>query len=121
MSAGRSVTLDGRVGTDIWAAGETVTVDSPVGNNGMLAGRTVNLGRKAVIGHDARLAGNTVTAEGRVERNLDIGARRHASAQTSAAPSARAPITSSCSPAPSFAAISSSAQTSRRRSRHRRR
>jgi hypothetical protein len=27
-----------------------------------------------VIGHDARLAGNTVTAEGRVERNLDIGA-----------------------------------------------
>jgi hypothetical protein len=40
----------------------------------MLAGRTVSLGRNAVIGHDARLAGNTVTAEGRVERNLDIGA-----------------------------------------------
>jgi hypothetical protein len=74
MGAGRSVTVEGRVANDVWAAGETVTVDSSIGNNAMLAGRIVNLGRNTVIGHDARLAGNTVTAEGRVERNLDIGA-----------------------------------------------
>ncbi len=74
MSAGRSVTLDGRVGNDVWAAGETVTVDSAVGNNAMLAGRIVSLGPNAVIGHDARLAGNTVTSEGRIDRDLDIGA-----------------------------------------------
>lgn len=69
MSAGRSVRLDGKVGNDVWAAGETVIVDSPVGNNAMVAGRVVNLGRNAVIGHDARLAGNTVTAEGRIDRD----------------------------------------------------
>jgi hypothetical protein len=34
----------------------------------------VTLGRNAVIGHDARLAGNIVSAEGRVEHNLNIGA-----------------------------------------------
>jgi hypothetical protein len=74
MSAGRSVTLDGRVGNDVWAAGETVTVDNSVGNNAMLAGRIVNLGPNAVIGHNARLAGNMVTAEGRIDRDLTIGA-----------------------------------------------
>ena len=74
MSAGRSVTVDGRVGNDVWAAGETVTVDSAVGNNAMLAGRVVNLRRSSVIGHDARLAGSEVTAEGRIERDLSIGA-----------------------------------------------
>jgi hypothetical protein len=76
MSAGRSVTLDGRVGNDVWAAGETVTVDNAVGNNAMLAGRTVSLGRNSVIGRDARLAGNTVTAQGRIDRDLLIGADR---------------------------------------------
>jgi hypothetical protein len=74
MGAGRAVTLHGRVGNDVWAAGETVSLDSAIGNNAMVAGRTVRLGRNSVIGHDARLAGNVVTAEGRIERNLDIGA-----------------------------------------------
>jgi hypothetical protein len=74
MGAGRTVTLDGPVSNDVWAAGETVTLDSTIGNNAMMAGRIVTLGRNAVIGHDARLAGNTVTAEGRIERDLSIGA-----------------------------------------------
>jgi cytoskeletal protein CcmA (bactofilin family) len=74
MSAGRMLTLHGRVGNDLWAAGETVAVHSDVSNNAMLAGRNVHLGSEALVGHDARLAGNTVTAEGRVERNLRIGA-----------------------------------------------
>jgi hypothetical protein len=74
MSAGRTVTLDGPVGNDLWAAGETVAVNSDISNNAMLAGRTVHLGSDALIGHDARLAGNTVTSEGRIERNLRIGA-----------------------------------------------
>jgi hypothetical protein len=66
--------VDGRVGNDLWAAGEIVDVSSSVSNNAMLAGRSVRLGSDALIGHDARLAGNTVTAEGRVERNLRINA-----------------------------------------------
>ena len=74
MSAGREVTLDGNVGNDLWAAGETVAVNSDISNNAMLAGRTVHLQSGAVVGHDARLAGTTVTTEGRVERNLRIGA-----------------------------------------------
>jgi hypothetical protein len=74
MSAGRTVTLDGPVGNDLWAAGETVAVNSNISNNAMLAGRTVHIGASALVGHDARLAGNTVTTEGRVERNVRIGA-----------------------------------------------
>jgi hypothetical protein len=74
MGAGRNVTVDGQVENDVWAAGETVNVNTSVGNNALLAGRFVYLGPHAVVGHDARLAGNTVTAQGRVERNLRIGA-----------------------------------------------
>src|SRR5262245_54349357 len=74
MSAGRHVTLVGKIGNDLWAAGETVNIESPIANNAMVAGRTVHLRGNAVVGHDARLAGNTVTAEGRVERDLSIGA-----------------------------------------------
>jgi hypothetical protein len=74
LSAGRRVTLVGRIGNDLWAAGETVNIESPIANNAMVAGRTVHLRSNAVIGHDAHLAGNDVTAEGRVERNLTIGA-----------------------------------------------
>jgi hypothetical protein len=74
MSAGRIVTLDGSVGNDLWAAGEEVAVNSAVSNNAMLAGRDVLVGKEAIVGNDARLAGNTVTMEGRVERNLRVGA-----------------------------------------------
>ena len=74
MSAGRRLTLVGQIGNDLWAAGETVNIESPIANNAMVAGRTVHLRSNAVIGHDAHLAGNTVTAEGRIERNLTIGA-----------------------------------------------
>jgi hypothetical protein len=74
MSAGRVVTLVGQIGNDLWAAGETVNVDSPIANNAMVAGRTVHLRPNTVVGHDAHLAGNTVTAEGRIDRNLTIGA-----------------------------------------------
>ena len=49
-------------------------MNSDISNNAMLAGRTVHLGSDALVGHDARIAGNTVTTEGRVERNLRIGA-----------------------------------------------
>src|SRR5262245_2727812 len=74
MSAGRELTLVGQIGNDLWAAGETVNVESPIANNAMIAGSTVHLRSNAVVGHDAHLAGNTVIAEGRVERNLTIGA-----------------------------------------------
>lgn len=74
MSAGRRLTLVGQIGNDLWAAGETVNVESPIANNAMIAGRTIHLRSNAVVGHDAHLAGNDVTAEGRVERNLTIGA-----------------------------------------------
>jgi hypothetical protein len=69
MSAGRTVTLDWSVGNDLWAAGETIAVNSDISNNAMLAGRTVHLESGALVGHDARIAGDTVTTEGRVERN----------------------------------------------------
>jgi hypothetical protein len=74
MSAGRRLTLVGQIGNDLWAAGETVNVESPILNNAMVAGRTVHLRSNASVGHDAHLAGNTVIAEGRIERNLTIGA-----------------------------------------------
>ena len=74
MSAGRVVTLVGQIGNDLWAAGETVNVDSPIANNAMVAGRTVHLRPNTVVGHDAHLAGNSVTAEGRIQHNLTIGA-----------------------------------------------
>jgi hypothetical protein len=74
MSAGRTVTLEGPIGNDVWAAGETVNVASEIGNNAMIAGRVVHLQRDTIVGHDASLAGDTVTSEGRVERNLRIGA-----------------------------------------------
>lgn len=74
MSAGRNVRLDGRVGNDLWAAGETVDVDGTVANNAMVAGRVVHLHPGATIGNDASVAGNTVMIEGRIERDLNIGA-----------------------------------------------
>lgn len=74
MSAGRNVTVEGRIGNDLWAAGETVDVDGQVGNNAMVAGRTVHFRAGATVSQDASLAGNTVTSEGRIERNLKIGA-----------------------------------------------
>jgi hypothetical protein len=74
MSAGRRLTLVGQIGNDLWAAGETVNVESPIANNAMVAGRTVHFRSNAVVGHDAHLAGNFVTAEGRFEHNLTIGA-----------------------------------------------
>jgi hypothetical protein len=74
MSAGRTVTLDGRIGNDLWAAGQSVQVRAPVENNALVAGRDVNLEPSAAIGHDAHLAGNLVRADGRIGRNLTIGA-----------------------------------------------
>jgi hypothetical protein len=74
LGAGRHVRIDGPVGNDVWAAGETVEIDNTIGNNAMVAGRLVRLEPGAVIGEDARLAGNEVTVEGRVERDLRIGA-----------------------------------------------
>jgi cytoskeletal protein CcmA (bactofilin family) len=76
MGAGRHVRIDGPVGNDVWAAGETVEVHNTVGNNAMLAGRLVHLETGAVIGEDARLAGSEVVLDGRVRRNLRIGADR---------------------------------------------
>jgi hypothetical protein len=74
LGAGRTVRIDAPVGNDVWAAGETVEIDSTIGNNVMVAGRVVHLGRGSVVGEDARLAGDRVTVEGRVERDLRIGA-----------------------------------------------
>lgn len=74
MTAGRNVTVNSHVDNDLWAAGETVTVDGQVGDTATVAGRTVHLGHDAVVGGDARLAGNTVQVDGRIERDLSIGA-----------------------------------------------
>lgn len=74
MSAGRSVKLDGRIANDVWAAGATVDIGSQIGDNLMAAGRSVHVHPGATIGHDAHLAGNEVTAEGKIENNLSIGA-----------------------------------------------
>jgi hypothetical protein len=74
MSAGRTVTVDAPVGNDLWAAGETVEVNGEVTNNVRAAGRSVHLGTGAIVGGAASLAGNTVTTEGRIARDLRIGA-----------------------------------------------
>jgi cytoskeletal protein CcmA (bactofilin family) len=74
LGAGRNVRIEGPIGNDVWAAGETVEIDSTIGNNAMVAGRIVHLRNGAVIGEDARLAGDQVTVDGRVERDLRIGA-----------------------------------------------
>lgn len=74
MAAGRNVSVASRIDNDLWAAGETVTVDGQIGDTATLAGRDVRLGRQALVGTDARLAGSTVRVEGRVERDLSIGA-----------------------------------------------
>jgi cytoskeletal protein CcmA (bactofilin family) len=74
LGAGRRVRIDGPIGNDLWAAGETVDVDSTIGNNAIVAGRIVRLRPGAVVGEDARLAGDDVTVEGRIERNLRVGA-----------------------------------------------
>lgn len=74
LGAGRNVRIDGPVGNDVWAAGETVDVDNTIGNNAMLAGRLVRLRPGAVVGEDAHVAGDEVTVDGRVERDLRIGA-----------------------------------------------
>jgi hypothetical protein len=74
MGAGRHVRIAGPVGNDVWAAGETVELDNMVGNNAMVAGRLVRLQPGAVVGEDAHLAGDEVTVDGRVERDLRIGA-----------------------------------------------
>ncbi len=74
MAAGRKVSVGARVDNDLWAAGETVTVDAQIGDTANVAGRDVRLGRRALVGNDARLAGGTVRVEGRVERDLSIGA-----------------------------------------------
>lgn len=76
MGAGRTVTIAGPVDNDVWAAGERVTVDAQVGDNAMIAGQTVRLAPGSVIGRNARLAGNEVRSEGRIARDLRIGASR---------------------------------------------
>ncbi|HEX7085725.1 MAG TPA: hypothetical protein VF198_05140 [Vicinamibacterales bacterium] len=76
MGAGRTVTIAGPVDNDVWAAGERVTVDARVGDNAMIAGQTVRLAPGSVIGRSARLAGNDVRSEGRITRDLRIGAGR---------------------------------------------
>jgi hypothetical protein len=76
MSAGRTVSVEGPVGNDLWAAGERVSIDGPVGNNAMIAAQTVRLQPGATVGHDARLAGGEVRSEGRVVHDLTISAGR---------------------------------------------
>ncbi len=74
MAAGRNVSVASRIDNDLWAAGETVKVDGQIGDTATLAGRDVRIGRNAIVGTDARLAGSSVQVEGRVERDLSIGA-----------------------------------------------
>jgi cytoskeletal protein CcmA (bactofilin family) len=74
LGAGRHVRIEAPVGNDVWAAGETVDIDSSIANNAMAAGRLVHLRSGAVVGEDAHLAGDQVTVEGRIERDLKVGA-----------------------------------------------
>jgi hypothetical protein len=103
MSAGRTVSVEAPVGNDLWAAGERVSIHSPVGNNAMVAGQTVRLQPGATIGHDAKLAGDEVRSEGRIVRNLTIGARRAEIGGTLEGWSMRAPIALRCFRMPSSA------------------
>jgi hypothetical protein len=74
MGAGRVVTLAGPIGNDLWAAGERVSIDNRIGNNVMAAGRTVRLLPTASVGQNAKIAGEHVTSEARIDRNLTIRA-----------------------------------------------
>jgi hypothetical protein len=68
MTAGQTVTVESAIDGDLATAGSQDTVAAPV------SGYVLAAGRNAVIGDDARLAGSTVQFEGRVERDLSIGA-----------------------------------------------
>jgi hypothetical protein len=74
MAAGSDVNINGAVGNDLWAAGANVNVNATVADNARLAGGSVRLQPQARIGRDAYLAGNSVEAHGKVERNLSVGA-----------------------------------------------
>ncbi|HEY8535049.1 MAG TPA: hypothetical protein VIL25_01320 [Vicinamibacterales bacterium] len=76
MGAGRTVTIAGPVDNDVWAAGERVTVDARIGDNATIAGQRVHLAPGSEVGRSARLAGNQVRSEGRIARDLRIGAGR---------------------------------------------
>jgi hypothetical protein len=74
MAAGSDVNINGAVGNDLWAAGANVNVNAPVTDNARVAGGSVTLRPQTSIGRDAYLAGNSVEAHGRVERNLIVRA-----------------------------------------------
>jgi hypothetical protein len=74
MAAGSDVNINGTVGNDLWAAGANVKVNAPVADNARVAGGSVTLQPQASVGRDAYLAGNSVEAYGKVERNLSVRA-----------------------------------------------
>jgi hypothetical protein len=74
MAAGSDVDINGAVGNDLWAAGANVNVNAPVADNARVAGNSVTLQPQASVGGDAYLAGNSVEAHGKVERNLLVRA-----------------------------------------------
>lgn len=75
MVAGANVTVNGAVGNDLWAAGANVNINAPIADNAMLAGNVVNLLPGAVVKHNVKIAGGTVSVQGRIERNLKFAAR----------------------------------------------
>ncbi len=74
MVSGLNVNIDGPISDDVWAAGANITVNSPIADNAMIAGSNVALGKNASIGRDAKIAGNNVEINGRITRNLELGA-----------------------------------------------
>jgi len=74
MVSGLNVNIDGPIDDDVWAAGANITVNSPIADNAMIAGSNVALGKNASIGRDAKIAGNNVEINGRITRNLELGA-----------------------------------------------
>jgi hypothetical protein len=75
MVAGSNVNINGSVGNDLWAAGSNVNINAPVADNAMLAGSVVKLLPGAVVKHNAKIAGGSVSVQERVERNLKLAAR----------------------------------------------
>jgi hypothetical protein len=72
--AGGSVNISARVGDDIRAAGGTVIVGAEVGGEVVAAGGTVTLAPEAKVAGRAWLSGGSVTAAGRVGRDLKVAA-----------------------------------------------
>lgn len=74
IALARSVQCTAPVGGSLYGAAESLDLNSTVGRNVAAAGREINLGETSVIGRDALLAGQSVTALGGIRGLLEAAA-----------------------------------------------